>query len=209
MKEIGLTRFLESKGIEVVETDAGDRIVQLSGEKTVHPIGPALHLTRYDIAKVLSKHFGREIEAEPDQLTEAIRKEVSDYINRASVGMTGANFIAAEEGAVVIVYNEGNVAECARRPKKLIVVSGPEKVVPNLYEAMNLAKLQTFYATGNIVSSFISVITAPSMTADIEKETFYRMHGPRGVVLVLMDNGRSSLQDKELMYCVNCGGVSP
>ena len=205
-KEIGLTYFLESKGIVVVETDAGDRIVQLAGEKTVHPTGPALHLTRYDIAKILTKHFGREIEPEPDQLTESIRKEVSDFINRASVGMTGANFISAEEGALVIVHNEGNAAECARRPKKLIVVSGPEKVVPNLDEAMNLAKLQTFYATGNIVSSFINVISAPSMTADIEKKTFYGMHGPREVVLVLVDNGRSSLQDKELMYCVNCGG---
>jgi L-lactate dehydrogenase complex protein LldG len=205
-KEIGLTHFLESKGVEVVETDVGDRIVQLAGEKTVHPTGPALHLTRYDIAKVLSKHFGREIAPDPDQLTEAIRTEVSDCINRASVGITGANFIAAEEGAFVIVHNEGNAAECARRPRKLIVVSGPEKLVPNLDESMNLAKLQTFYATGNIVSSFINVITAPSMTADIEKKTFYGMHGPREVVLVLVDNGRSSLQDKELMYCVNCGG---
>lgn len=205
-KEIGLTHFLESKGVEVIETDAGDRIVQLAGEKTIHPTGPALHLTRYDIASLLSKHFKRRIEPEPDVLTEAIRAEVSDYISRAAVGITGANFVAAEEGAFVIVHNEGNASECARRPRKLIVVSGPEKVVPNLDEAMNLVKLQTFYATGNIVSSFVNVISAPSMTADIEKKTFYGMHGPREVVLVLVDNGRSAIEDKEIMYCVNCGG---
>ncbi len=204
-KEIGLTPYLESKGIEVIETDAGDRIVQIAKERTVHPTGPALHLTRYDIARILSNHFGRKIEPDPDRLTEAIRNEVSSYISKASVGITGANFISAEEGAVVIVHNEGNITACARRPKKHIIVSAREKIVPNLDEAMNLAKLQILYGTGSLNSSYIDVVSAPSRTADIEKKMFYGMHGPKEVVLVLVDNGRSSIVDKEVMYCINCG----
>jgi L-lactate utilization protein LutB len=205
-KEIGLTSFLESKGVEVIETDVGDRIIQIAGERTIHPTGPAVHLTRYDIAKILRKHFGRRIEPDPDGLTEAIREEVSDYIMRAKVGVTGANFITAEEGAFVIVHNEGNVSLCARRPEKHIVVSAEEKIVPNLDEAMNLVKLQTFYGTGSINSSFVDVIAGPSRTADIEKKTFYGMHGPKDIVLVLVDNGRGLIEDKEIMYCINCGG---
>jgi len=205
-KEIGLTGFLESKGVEVIETDAGDRIVQIAGEKTIHPTGPAVHLTRYDIAKILGEHFGRSIEPDPDRLTEAIREEVSGYIMRAKVGVTGANFIAAEEGAFVIVHNEGNVSLCARRPQKHIVVSAEEKIVPNLDEAMNLVKLQTFYGTGGMNSSFVDVIAGPSRTADIEKKTFYGMHGPKEIVLVLVDNGRGLVEDREIMHCINCGG---
>lgn len=205
-KEIELAQFLESKGIEVVETDAGDRIVQVSGERTVHPTGPAVHLTRYDIAEIMSEHFGRRIEPDPDKLIEEIRKEVSEYISRARVGITGANFITAEEGAVVIVHNEGNVSLCARRPKKHIIVSAPEKIVANLDEAMNLVKLQTFYGTGGINSAYIDIISGPSRTADIEKKTFFGMHGPSDIVLVLVDNGRSSITDSEVMYCINCGG---
>ncbi|MGB9881708.1 MAG: LUD domain-containing protein [Methanomassiliicoccales archaeon] len=204
-KEIDLTHFLESKGIEVVETDAGDRIVQLAKERTVHPTGPALHLTRYDVAQILSDHLNRPVEPNPDELTEAIRKEIATFISRASIGITGANFIAAEEGSIVLVHNEGNITACARRPKKHIVVSAVEKIVPNLDEAMNFAKLQILYGTGSLNSSFIDVISAPSRTADIEKIMFYGMHGPKEVVLILIDNGRSSIEDKEVMYCINCG----
>ena len=204
-KEIDLTHFLESKGIEVIETDAGDRIVQLAKEQTVHPTGPALHLTRYDVARILSDHLGYQVEPNPDELTKAIRNEISVFISRASIGITGANFITAEEGSIVVVHNEGNITACARRPKKHIIVSAPEKIVPNLDEAMNFAKLQILYGTGSLNSSFIDVISAPSRTADIEKIMFYGMHGPKEVVLILIDNGRSRIEDKEVMYCINCG----
>jgi L-lactate dehydrogenase complex protein LldF len=204
-KEIDLTPFLESMGVEVVETDAGDRIVQLSGQKSVHPTGPAANFTRYEVAEILEKHLGKTVEPDPESLTMAIREEIADYIDRANVGLTGANFIAAEEGAIVIVHNEGNISLCARRPKKHIVVSAMEKVVPNLDEAMNLVKLQTFYATGSLSSSFVDVICAPSRTADIEKQMFYGMHGPKEIVVIMVDSGRSAIEDREVMYCINCG----
>ncbi|NYT11464.1 MAG: 4Fe-4S dicluster domain-containing protein [Methanomassiliicoccales archaeon] len=204
-KEIGLTPYLESMGIEVIETDAGDRIVQLSGQKPVHPTGPAANFTRYEVASILENHLGKKVDPDPKSLTMAIREEIADYISRAKIGLTGANFIAAEEGAMVIVHNEGNISLCARRPTKHIVVSAMEKVVPNLVEAMNLVKLQVFYGTASLTSSFVDVIAAPSRTADIEKQLFYGMHGPKEIVLILVDSGRSIIEDREVMYCINCG----
>jgi len=204
-KEIGLTPFLEDNGIRVIETDAGDRIVQLARTKPVHPTGPAANFTRYEVAELLGRHLGRRVDPDPDSLLEVIRTEIASYIQRASIGITGVNFITAEEGCMVIVHNEGNVTLCSRRPRKHIAVSAVEKVVPNLEEAMSLVKLQTFYATGSISSSYVDVISAPSRTADIEKKLFYGVHPPEEVVLVLLDAGREVV-DKEMLYCVNCGG---
>lgn len=204
-KELELTKFLESKGIEVVETDAGDRIIQIAGLKQAHPTGPAVDLTRYDVARILSKHVGVELEPDPDVLTQVIRKDVRRYIDMANIGITGANFIAASEGAVVFIHNEGNAAECARRSLKHIIVASTDKVVPDLEEAMNLVKLQTYYGTGKIVTQYINIISGPSMTADIEKKTFYGMHGPKEVVLVLVDNRRSTVPDRDILACFNCG----
>lgn len=204
-KEIELTKFLEGKGFSVVETDAGDRIIQIAGSKQAHPTGPAADLTRYDVARIMGRHLGRELDPDPDSLTKVIRADVRGYIDQARVGITGANFVAAEEGAAVILHNEGNAMECARRPWKHIIVTSTDKIVPDLDEAINLAKLQTFYATGKLVTQYINVISGPSMTADIEKKTFYGMHGPEEVVLVLVDNGRSSIEDRTIMGCFNCG----
>jgi L-lactate dehydrogenase complex protein LldF len=204
-KEIDLTPYLESMGIEVIETDAGDRIVQLSGQKPVHPTGPAANFTRYEVASILKEHLGRKVDPDPESLIMAIREEIADYISRAKIGLTGANFITAEEGAIVIVHNEGNISLCARRPTKHIVVSAMEKVVPNLVEAMNLVKLQVFYGTASLTSSFVDVIAAPSRTTDIENQLLYGMHGPKEIVLILVDSGRSIIEDREVLYCINCG----
>ena len=204
-KEIELTKFLEKHGKKVIETDVGDRIIQIAGRKPAHPTGPAVDLTRYQVAEILGKHFGEDIDPDPEKLTHIIRDEVRSYIDKAKIGITGANYLTAEEGAVLIIHNEGNAAECARRPLKHIIVTATDKVVPDLDEAINLAKLQTYYATGKLVSQYINVISGPSMTADIEKKTFYGMHGPEEVVVVLVDNGRSSVPDEEVLDCINCG----
>ncbi len=204
-KEIELVKFLERRGVQAIETDAGDRIIQIGGLKQAHPTGPAADLTRYDVARILSRYLGREVDHDPDSLTQVIREDVRHFIEIAKIGITGANFIAAEEGAAVIIHNEGNAAECARRPLKHIIVASTDKVVPNLEEAMNLVKLQAYFATGKLVSQYINVISGPSMTADIEKKTFYGMHGPKEVVVVLVDNNRSRIEDKEILECFNCG----
>ncbi|UCE44897.1 MAG: LUD domain-containing protein [Methanobacteriota archaeon] len=204
-KQLRLSESLSERGIEVIETDLGDRIVQLMGCPAVHPTGPACHLGRKEISELLSRHFGRMISDDPKELTEAVREEISGYVERAKVGITGANVIAAREGAIVIVHNEGNAARCASLPEKHIVVTTPEKVVPDLRDAIDVTKLQTLYSTGKVISSYIEVISGPSYTADIEKMIYTGMHGPKEVIVVIVDDGRQSLSDPESLYCIGCG----
>jgi len=204
-KELHLAEFLEGEGVEVVETDLGDRIIQLAGCPAVHPTGPACHMTRRQISELFTEHFGREVSDDPADLTEVMRAEIAHYLANAQVGITGANAIAASEGAVVIVHNEGNAARCSMVPMKHIIVTTPEKIVPDLDEAVNVTKLQTFLSTGKIISSYINIITGPSYTADIEKKVYKGMHGPKEVVVLIVDDGRLSAQDKEPQYCIGCG----
>jgi len=119
-KEIGLTEALEVAGIEVIETDIGDRIIQICGDVPSHPTGPASHLTRHDIARILSRHFEKKVEPDARLIVGLISDEISKYIDKAAIGITGANAIAAEEGAVILVHNEGNIIQVAMRPEKHI-----------------------------------------------------------------------------------------
>ena len=204
-KEVGLAAALACEGFEVVETDLGDRVVQLAGCDAVHPTGPACHLTRRQISELLSERYGRTVSEEPEELTTAVKDEISGFLDRARVGITGANAIAAREGAIVIVHNEGNAARCASLPGKHIVLTTPEKVVPSLNDAIDVVSMQTLYSTGKIATAYINVITGPSYTADIEKQVFKGMHGPREVVVIILDNGRLDACVKEPMYCIGCG----
>jgi L-lactate utilization protein LutB len=204
-KEIHLAEKLSEAGIEVIETDLGDRIVQLAGCQATHPTGPACHLTRGEISALFSDHFRKRVSEDPAELTKVMREEIARYISEAKVGITGANAIAASEGAVVIVHNEGNAAKCAMLPDKHIVITTPEKIVPDLDEAVNITKLQTYLSTGKIISSYINIVTGPSYTADIEKKVYKGMHGPKEVVVILVDDGRLKALDKEPQYCIGCG----
>ncbi|MEM2900201.1 MAG: LUD domain-containing protein, partial [Thermoplasmata archaeon] len=199
--------FLEKMGYEVIETDLGDRIIQLANEHPAHPTGPACHLSRFDIAQLFSKHFGKECRAEPSELTMIMREEIDEYFKKSEIGITGANAIAVEEGAIVIVHNEGNVTRASLAPKKHIIIAGIDKFYPNLEEAINAIKLQTYYATGSIITAYVNIISSPSKTADIEKQLYKGMHGPSDIALILVDNGRSQATElAESLYCIGCGG---
>ncbi len=208
-KEIGLVEMLEGSGVRVIETDIGDRIIQIARENPSHPTGPASHLSRRDIARILTYHFGRQIRPVAEEIVKAVREEVYEYIAEAEIGITGANAIAAEEGAVVLQHNEGNIIEVAMRPGKHVILAGIDKVYPNVEEALNMLRLQTFYATGALSTSFINIITGPSQTADIEKQLIKGVHGPREICVILVDNGRSKVAKmpkyRELLYCIGCG----
>jgi L-lactate utilization protein LutB/heterodisulfide reductase subunit B len=204
-KELHLAEELAADGIEVIETDLGDRIVQLAGCDAAHPTGPACHLTRGQISELFTEHFKKSVSEDPMELTRVMREEIAGYLSRAKVGITGANAIAANEGAVVIVHNEGNAAKCAMLPDKHIVVTTPEKIVPDLDEAINVTKLQTYLSTGKIISSYVNIVTGPSYTADIEKKVYKGMHGPKEVLVLIVDDGRLGAVDKEPQYCVGCG----
>jgi L-lactate dehydrogenase complex protein LldG len=206
-KEIHLTHEMTDMGFEVVETDLGDRIIQIADLPGAHPTGPAAHLDRYDIAKILSEYAGRELEPDPRKLTDFVLEDLSGAIDRARVGLTGANSIGAEEGAILLIQNEGNITKVSMRPWKHIILTALDKVYPNLDEALNAARLQTFYATGAVLTSYINIIGGPSKTADIEKKLFEGIHGPEEVVVILLDNGRTEASGEmlEVFKCIGCG----
>jgi len=207
-KELDLSEELHKHGIESVETDIGDRVIQIAGEQPSHHTGPASHLSKEKIAEVLSEHFGKKLPADALVLTQIIRDEVATKIKETNIGITGANAIAAEEGAVVILHNEGNVTEVMMRPQKHIILAGIDKIYPDLEEALNLARLQTFHATGAPLTSFVNIVSGPSKTADIEKQLVKGVHGPQAVTLILLDNGRSEIartEFREILYCIGCG----
>lgn len=208
-KEMGLTPFLVQHGIEVIETDIGDRINQFNGGRSSHYTGPVVHLSRYEIAEVLSKHLKREIPPVPEKEMQAVRDDIESYLRRARVGITGANAIAAKEGAILIVHNEGNVTRVRTRSKHIIITS-IDKVYPNIRDALTMAKLETYLATGSIFPSFIDIIGGRSKSADVEKIPFYGMHEPEELVIVLLDNGRKKILEEkkdfsDLLYCIGCG----
>ncbi len=206
-KEIHLTHEMSNMGFKVVETDLGDRIIQIADLPGAHPTGPAAHLDRYDIAKILSEHAGRELEPDPRKLTDFVLEDLNVMIDTARVGLTGANSIGAEEGAILLIQNEGNITKVSMRPWKHIILTAIDKVYPNLDEALNAARLQTFYGTGAVLSSYINIIGGPSMTADIEKKLFEGIHGPEEVVVIMLDNGRSRATGelREVLKCIGCG----
>jgi L-lactate utilization protein LutB len=208
-KEIGLTPFLARHGIEVIETDIGDRINQLTGGRSSHYTGPVAHLTRYEIAEVLSRHLKREIPPVPEEEMQAVREDIESYLQRAKVGITGANAIAASEGAILIIHNEGNVTRVRTRSKHLIIAS-IDKIYPDMNDAILMAKLETFLATGSIFPSFIDIVGGRSKSSDVEKIPFYGMHEPNELVIILLDHGRSWILEKmkdfsDLLYCIGCG----
>jgi L-lactate dehydrogenase complex protein LldG len=208
-REIGLAASLKDAGVEVVETDIGDRINQIAGERAVHPTGPCAHLDRYRIADILSEYLGRDVEPEPPALIEAVLADIVPRIQEARIGLAGVNAIAAEEGALVWCHNEGNLDLVCQRPDKLIVLACPEKVYPDVAESVNMVELETYYATGQPITSFIRVVGGPSKTADIEKELYYGVHGPSEIVVVMIDNGRWELIGDEVLgeslRCIGCG----
>ena len=206
-KEIGLTASLSSHGIEVIETDIGDRILQVLQCSPSHPTGPVAHLSAKTIAEGLSQFYDKKISEEPEEIVRFVRDEIRGYIEKADIGITGANAITAEEGSVVLAHNEGNIFEVMRR-KKHIIVTAIDKVYPTVEDALNMLKVICFNATGSLIPSFVEIISGVSKTADVEKKFFRGVHSPKEIVLVLLDNKRTEMIGKgfkELLYCIDCG----
>jgi L-lactate utilization protein LutB len=205
--EIGLTEFLESKGVSVIETDLGDRIVQLDpSSRPSHPIGPASHLRMNDIAVILSKYYGVDVEPEPRTILNTVKDDVIKNISKCSVGITGANSLAADDGSIVTVHNEGNISLVSMLDTHIIVV-GIDKFVETIEDAVSVVKLETVYASGKTVPAYMNIISSPSKTADIEQILLKNMYGSRRVVVVLLDNGRRKAIEEggECLLCIGCG----
>jgi len=203
--EINLKNHLKDNGIDVVETDLGDRILQLKkvDNKPVHPTGPASHLNVSNITDIVNESLDVNVEPVPREIMEVVRKDVLDRLKYANVGISGANAIASEEGSCVMVHNEGNISIVSLKDLH-IIVAGIDKIVPTLEDAISIVKLETIFATGSYVTSYMNVISGPSKTADIEKKLLKNMYGAERVVVILLDNGRSEATP-ECLYCIGCG----
>ena len=200
--EIGLKNHIDA---EVVETDLGDRILQLkkTDNKPVHPTGPASHLNVDEIARIVNDSLDVNVTSEPREIMRAVRSDVLKRLKNATVGISGANAIASEEGSCVMVHNEGNISIVSLKNLH-IIVAGIDKIVPTLEDAISVVKLETIFATGNYVTSYMNVISGPSKTADIEKKLIKNMYGAERVVVIFLDNGRSEAIE-ECLYCIGCG----
>lgn len=206
-KEIGLASALESCGITVIETDIGDRILQVLKAGPSHPTGPAAHISAKVIAEKLTAYHQKKIRQTPEEIVSFVRDEIRGYMEKAQVGITGANAVTAEEGAIVLAHNEGNIFEVMRK-KKHIVVTAIDKIYPSVEDALNMLKVICYKATGALIPSFIEVISGVSKTADVEKKFFKGVHAPSEIVVILLDNKRTEMIEKgfrELLYCIDCG----
>lgn len=205
--EIELSEKLESKNIEVLETDLGDRIVQFhKSSQPSHPIGPASHLNIEKIAEITSKRLNVEVNPEPKAIMNQVKGDILEKLTQCNVGITGANSIAAEDGSLLMVHNEGNISLLTMLDLH-IVLAGIDKLVPTIEDAISVVKLETIFATGKTVPAYMNIISSPSKTADIEQVILKDMYGAKRVVLVLLDNGRSTALDegKESLWCIGCG----
>jgi L-lactate dehydrogenase complex protein LldF len=207
-KEIDLDG-IENEGREITETDTGDFVVKLVGETGVHQVIPAMHLTPKQIAVALSKKLGKKIGEKPEELTHLIAEHLREKITSSQVGITGANSITSD-GEIVLLENEGNISLVSRWPRKHIVVAGIEKIVPSLEEAMHVVKCAAIWGTGRMRPIYVSIISGPSATGDIENEMVRGAQGAFDVTLVLVDNGRTKLgkESPEMLYCINCGACN-
>ena len=203
-EEINLNHALEGAGIEPIETDLGEYIIQLRGEGPSHIIAPAIHLTAKDIEQEFRKAHGDLLPerslAEPEQLLAEARQVLRAKFLAADVGITGANFLIAETGTSIIVTNEGNGDLTQILPQAHIVIASIEKIVPTLEDAAQLLRVLARSATGQDASVYTTLSTGPRRPGDPD--------GPRAYHVVLLDNGRSAMLGGEfehMLRCIRCG----
>jgi L-lactate dehydrogenase complex protein LldF len=201
-EEIGLNHVLEQAGLKVVETDLGEWIIQLAGETPSHLIAPAVHKTKAQVAELFSRAVGYPVppDAPIPELTALARRELRHAFFEAGVGISGVNFAIAETGTLSLVTNEGNGRYVTGMPPIHIAVMGVEKVIGTWEEWTTTLKLLTRSATGQRISSYVTMVTGPRRDEEAD--------GPDELHLVIVDNGRSRLLGstfRESLMCIRCG----
>jgi L-lactate dehydrogenase complex protein LldF len=203
-EEIALNRHLETAGLEVVETDLGEYLLQIRNESPSHIIAPAVHLTLDQVEADFRRrhtHLAEErVLAEPAQLVGEARQILREKFLAADVGITGANFLVAETGSSIIVTNEGNGDLTQSLAKVHIVIASIDKVLPTLEDAATLLRLLARSATGQEFTAYTTLSTGPRRSGDPD--------GPEAYHVVLLDNGRSELLAtpfREVLRCIRCG----
>lgn len=210
-EEIGLRERLEEIGNEVYETDLGEFILQKLGSRPMHILSPSIHVPREDVVELFTKVIGKSFPADADiaDLVAAAREFLREKFFQADIGISGANVVAAETGTLFIIENEGNVRLATGAPPVHIALVGMEKLVPSLTDAFKVSEVTWRYANYT-VPSYVSLVSGPSKTGDIEKVTTYGAHGPREFHVIFLDGGRIELAKhpslQQALYCLRCGG---
>lgn len=201
-EEIELNHEMAAQGIDCVETDMGEYILQLDGDRPSHIIMPAIHKTKQDVAQIFHEHIrGAPLTDDVNELIAIGRRTLRDKFAAARIGVSGVNFMVAETGSLALVENEGNGRLCTSVPEVHIAITGIEKVVEKLEHVAPLFALLTRSATGQATTTYLNLLTGPRREG--EKD------GPREMHLILLDNGRTQAYREErfraTLQCIRCG----
>lgn len=200
-EEIDFNEHLEKHGIEPVETDLGEYIIQLAHERPYHIVAPALHMTRYQVADLFERQLGVPHETVIEKQTMTARAVLRQKFLAADIGVSGANFLVADSGAVALVENEGNIRLTTSAPKIHVAVAGIEKMVPRAQDLATFLKLLGRSGTGQAMTVYTSFLSGPRRAGEID--------GPEEFYVVLLDNGRTRLladrHKRESLQCIRCG----
>ena len=200
-EEIELNENLEKSGFEPVETDLGEFIVQVAGEKPYHILTPAMHKSKEDVAELFNKKFDTTPNSTPQELTLFVRKILREKFTSAQVGVTGANFLIADIGGVALTENEGNGFMSVAFPKIHIVITGIEKILPSINDLPLFLPLLSALGTGQQVTVYNSLLTGPKKADE--------KNGPDKMFVVLLDNHRTEIAKEKdhfkALKCIRCG----
>ena len=197
--EVHLNPFLEKEGIEVAETDLGEWIIQLAGQRPSHMVMPAIHLTRDDVADIFSKEVEERLSSDIPRLVKLARERLRPKFMRAEMGISGANIAVAETGTLVLITNEGNARLTTTLPKVHVAVVGLEKLVAKFADVAPILKALPRSATAQLLTSYVTMVTGPTPTDDGAMKDLH---------IVLMDNQRTAMAHdpmfKEALQCIRC-----
>lgn len=200
-EEIEINDALESAGIRSIETDLGEYIVQLAGEKPYHIVTPAMHKSKEDIAELFSNLFDLDKNSSPEQITNYVREKLRSEFTSAEIGITGSNFLIADTGSIALTENEGNGMMSMSFPKTHIVVAGIEKLIPSITDLDLFWPLLSSFGTGQHITAYNSIVSGPKKDKEAD--------GPEEMYVVLLNNNRTELLKKErqriALSCIRCG----
>jgi len=200
-EEIELNEHLEKTGIKAIETDLGEFIVQVAGEKPYHIVTPAMHKSKEDVAQLFHEHFGTAENSKPEELTQFAREYLRKKYITAGAGITGANFLIADVGAVALTENEGNGLMSTSFPKVHVAVTGIEKILPSINHLNLFWPLLAHHGTGQKTTVYNSLFFGPKTAEESD--------GPAYMYVVLLDNGRTNLyqqkEQQQALKCIKCG----
>lgn len=209
-EEIGLNHVLEEIGIEVAETDLAEFILQVADEQPSHIVGPALHYSRERITELFKRKFETHLPLDTgEELTKFAREKLREKFLQADAGISGANFVAADSGTLVLVESEGNIRMTTLVPPLHIAITGIEKIIPSREDLGPFIELLAASGTGQPMTSYTSIIRPPLRAARVITDG---AEPEREFHLIIVDNGRSKMRQdsvlQEALYCIRCGACS-